>query len=151
MFPVHFTFSWSEFLPWPSSGGELYTGLTADFLGRDSVIFRSMGGRSTMRTETDQKLLHGNVEVTIKVNMGERRRPQSFWNALFSSRLPRLHSSADPRFVAAHLIPDNGDRDNDKVYFFFTEKATEEGDREGAMHTRVGRVCAVRAFATCLF
>uniref|UniRef100_A0A3Q4BM11 Uncharacterized protein n=1 Tax=Mola mola TaxID=94237 RepID=A0A3Q4BM11_MOLML len=95
-------------LPFASTfnGGELYTGLTADFLGRDSVIFRSMGGRSTMRTETDQKLLH------------------------------------DPKFIAAHLIPDNDDRDNDKVYFFFTEKATEAGDREGAIHTRVGRVCA---------
>ncbi|MGH0183519.1 UNVERIFIED_CONTAM: hypothetical protein FKN15_012455 [Acipenser sinensis] len=42
-------------------GGELYTGLTADFLGRDSVIFRSMGSRSTMRTETDQRLLHEDV------------------------------------------------------------------------------------------
>lgn len=54
-------------LPQPLSllsiGGELYTGLKADFLGRDSVIFRSMGGRSTMRTETDQKLLHGNVSL----------------------------------------------------------------------------------------
>uniref|UniRef100_A0A7N8WT33 Sema domain, immunoglobulin domain (Ig), short basic domain, secreted, (semaphorin) 3bl n=1 Tax=Mastacembelus armatus TaxID=205130 RepID=A0A7N8WT33_9TELE len=88
------------------TGGELYSGLTADFLGRDSVILRSMGGRSTMRTETDEKLLH------------------------------------DPKFIAAHLIPDNDDRDNDKVYFFFTEKATEAGGREGAIHTRVGRVCA---------
>uniref|UniRef100_A0A3B5KZH8 Uncharacterized protein n=1 Tax=Xiphophorus couchianus TaxID=32473 RepID=A0A3B5KZH8_9TELE len=85
--------------------GELYTGLTADFLGRDSVIFRSMGGRTTMRTETDQKLLH------------------------------------DPRFIAAHIIPDNDDRDDDKVYFFFTEKASEGGDKEEAIHTRVGRVC----------
>ncbi|XP_061592587.1 sema domain, immunoglobulin domain (Ig), short basic domain, secreted, (semaphorin) 3bl [Cololabis saira] len=95
-------------LPFASAftGGELYTGLTADFLGRDSVIFRSMGTRSTMRTETDQKLLH------------------------------------DPKFIAAHLIPDNDDRDNDKVYFFFTEKASDAGDREGAIHTRVGRVCA---------
>uniref|UniRef100_A0A7N8XYT9 Sema domain, immunoglobulin domain (Ig), short basic domain, secreted, (semaphorin) 3bl n=1 Tax=Mastacembelus armatus TaxID=205130 RepID=A0A7N8XYT9_9TELE len=95
-------------LPFAStfSGGELYSGLTADFLGRDSVILRSMGGRSTMRTETDEKLLH------------------------------------DPKFIAAHLIPDNDDRDNDKVYFFFTEKATEAGGREGAIHTRVGRVCA---------
>lgn len=42
------------------SGGELYTGLTADFLGRDSVILRSLGHRSPMRTETDQKILHGN-------------------------------------------------------------------------------------------
>ncbi|XP_038149969.1 sema domain, immunoglobulin domain (Ig), short basic domain, secreted, (semaphorin) 3bl [Cyprinodon tularosa] len=88
------------------SGGGLYTGLTADFLGRDSVIFRSMGGRTTMRTETDQKLLH------------------------------------DPRFIAAHLIPDNDDRDDDKVYFFFTELASERGDREEAIHSRVGRVCA---------
>ncbi|GLD45817.1 sema domain, immunoglobulin domain (Ig), short basic domain, secreted, (semaphorin) 3bl isoform X1, partial [Lates japonicus] len=88
------------------TGGELYTGLTADFLGRDSVILRSRGGRSTMRTETDEKLLH------------------------------------DPKFIAAHLIPDNDDQDNDKVYFFFTEKATEAGDREGAIHTRLGRVCA---------
>ncbi|XP_028264862.1 sema domain, immunoglobulin domain (Ig), short basic domain, secreted, (semaphorin) 3bl isoform X1 [Parambassis ranga] len=95
-------------LPFAStfSGGELYTGLTADFLGRDSAIFRSMGHRSIMRTETDQKLLH------------------------------------DPKFIAAHLIPDNDDRDNNKVYFFFTEKASEAGDREGAIHTRVGRVCA---------
>ncbi|XP_061841507.2 sema domain, immunoglobulin domain (Ig), short basic domain, secreted, (semaphorin) 3bl isoform X2 [Nerophis lumbriciformis] len=95
-------------LPFAStfSGGELFTGLTADFLGRDSVIFRSLGGRSTMRTETDHKILH------------------------------------DPKFVASHLIPDNDDRDDDKVYFFFTEKATEAGDREEAIHTRVGRVCA---------
>lgn len=50
----------------------------------------------------------------------------------------------DPKFVAAHLIPDNADRDNDKVYFFFTERAVEAGDREGAIHARVGRVCAVR-------
>lgn len=59
-------------------------------------------------------------------------------------------SSTDPKFIAAHLIPDNDDRDNDKVYFFFTEKATETGDREGAIHTRVGRVCAVRYF-NCLY
>lgn len=53
-------------------------------------------------------------------------------------------SPPDPKFVAAHLIPDNADRDNDKVYFFFAEKAVEAGDRGGAIHTRVGRVCAVR-------
>ncbi|MBN3300701.1 SEM3G protein, partial [Amia calva] len=87
-------------------GGELYTGLTADFLGRDAVIFRSLGSRSTMRTETDQRLLH------------------------------------DPRFVAAHLIPDTDDRDNDKVYFFFTEKAMESESGAGAIYSRVGRVCA---------
>uniref|UniRef100_A0A8C3TBM4 Semaphorin 3G n=1 Tax=Chelydra serpentina TaxID=8475 RepID=A0A8C3TBM4_CHESE len=86
-------------------GGELYTGLTADFLGRDSVIFRSMGSRSSLRTEMDQRLLN------------------------------------DPKFVAAYLIPDNGDRDNDKVYFFFTEKAVESDGKGRAIFSRVGRIC----------
>ncbi|XP_064422494.1 semaphorin-3G-like [Latimeria chalumnae] len=87
-------------------GGDLYTGLSADFLGRDPVIFRSMGARSAVRTETDQRLLH------------------------------------DPKFVASHLIPDNDDRDNDKVYFFFTEKAMESEVKSRAVYSRVGRVCA---------
>ncbi|KAG5282651.1 hypothetical protein AALO_G00058370 [Alosa alosa] len=86
------------------TGGELYTGLTADFLGRDSVILRSMGSRSPMRTETDQPLLH------------------------------------EPKFIAAHRIPDSEDPDDDKVYFFFSERA-DTGSHDGAIHTRVGRVC----------
>ncbi|KAL1269832.1 hypothetical protein QQF64_032121 [Cirrhinus molitorella] len=97
-------------LPFASTftGGELYTGLTADFLGRDSVILRGLGTRLPMRTETDQKILH------------------------------------EPRFIAAHLIPDSADRDDDKMYFFFTERAKEtaERDDEGAIHTRIGRLCA---------
>ncbi|XP_016331374.1 semaphorin-3G-like [Sinocyclocheilus anshuiensis] len=96
-------------LPFASTftGGELYSGLTADFLGRDSVILRGLGTRSPMRTETDQRILH------------------------------------EPRFIAAHLIPDSADRDDDKMYFFFTERATETAERgdEGAIHTRIGRLC----------
>ncbi|XP_040449435.1 semaphorin-3G [Falco naumanni] len=86
-------------------GGELYTGLTADFLGRDPGIFRSMGTRSALRTEVDQSLLN------------------------------------DPKFVAAHLIPDNDDRDNDKAYFFFTEKVVEADSKEHTIVSRVVRVC----------
>ncbi|XP_053932982.1 semaphorin-3G isoform X2 [Cuculus canorus] len=86
-------------------GGELYAGLTADFLGRDPGIFRSMGARSALRTEVDQRLLN------------------------------------DPKFVAAHLIPDNNDRDNDKAYFFFTEKVVEADSKEHAIISRVARVC----------
>lgn len=40
-------------------GGELYSGLSADFLGRDPGIFRSAGTRSALRTEVDQSLLSG--------------------------------------------------------------------------------------------
>lgn len=69
-----------------------------------------------------------------------------FFLLLILSTFPMLSYAPppDPRFVAAHLIPDNDDRDNDKVYFFFNEKASEAGDREEAIHARVGRVCAVR-------
>ncbi|NXR59921.1 SEM3G protein, partial [Rhadina sibilatrix] len=86
-------------------GGELYAGLTADFLGRDPGVFRSMGSRSALRTEVDQRLLN------------------------------------DPKFVAAHLIPDNDDQDNNKAYFFFTEKVVEADSKEHAIVSRVGRVC----------
>ncbi|XP_062496523.1 semaphorin-3G [Pezoporus occidentalis] len=86
-------------------GGELYTGLTADFLGHDPGIFRSMGTRSALRTEVDQRLLN------------------------------------DPKFVAAHMIPDNDDRDNDKAYFFFTEKVVEADSKEHTIVSRVARVC----------
>ncbi|XP_069722405.1 semaphorin-3G isoform X2 [Phaenicophaeus curvirostris] len=84
-------------------GGELYAGLTADFLGRDPGIFRSLGARSALRTEVDQRLLN------------------------------------DPKFVAAHLIPDNNDRDNDKAYFFFTEKVVEADSKEHAIISRIAR------------
>uniref|UniRef100_A0A8C0EDE7 Semaphorin 3G n=1 Tax=Bubo bubo TaxID=30461 RepID=A0A8C0EDE7_BUBBB len=86
-------------------GGELYAGLTADFLGRDPGIFRSTGTRSALRTEVDQRLLN------------------------------------DPKFVSAHLIPDNDDRDNDKAYFFFTEKVVEADSKELTIVSRVARVC----------
>ncbi|XP_008701916.2 semaphorin-3G [Ursus maritimus] len=39
-------------------GGELYTGLTADFLGREAMIFRSGGPRPALRSDSDQNLLH---------------------------------------------------------------------------------------------
>ncbi|XP_016041955.2 semaphorin-3G isoform X2 [Erinaceus europaeus] len=39
-------------------GGELYTGLTADFLGREAMIFRSGGPWPALRSDSDQNLLH---------------------------------------------------------------------------------------------
>ncbi|XP_040850943.1 semaphorin-3G [Ochotona curzoniae] len=39
-------------------GGELYTGLTADFLGREAMIFRSGGPRPALRSDSDQSVLH---------------------------------------------------------------------------------------------
>lgn len=44
------------------------------------------------------------------------------------------------------MIPDNEDHDDNKVYFFFTEKALEAETSTHAIYSRVGRVCAVRYF-----
>lgn len=48
----------------------------------------------------------------------------------------------EPKFVGSVVIPDNDDRDDDKVYFFFTERELNPGGGQRAVHTRVGRVCA---------
>lgn len=55
---------------------------------------------------------------------------------------------SDPRFVMAARIPDNSDRDDDKVYFFFSETVpSPDGGPGHVTISRVGRVCVVRAVA----
>ncbi|KAM4676777.1 semaphorin-3E [Discoglossus pictus] len=48
----------------------------------------------------------------------------------------------DPKFVGSYMIPDNDDKDDNKIYFFYTEKAMEGDKGVQAIYTRVGRVCA---------
>ncbi|XP_029010343.1 semaphorin-3E isoform X2 [Betta splendens] len=48
----------------------------------------------------------------------------------------------EPKFVGSAVIPDNDDRDDDKVYFFFTEREMDAEGVNKAVYTRVGRVCA---------
>lgn len=52
--------------------------------------------------------------------------------------------SVEPKFVGSYMIADNEDRDDNKVYFFFTEKALEAENKAHAIHSRVGRLCLVR-------
>ncbi|XP_069766104.1 semaphorin-3E-like isoform X2 [Narcine bancroftii] len=47
-----------------------------------------------------------------------------------------------PKFIAAQMIADNDDRNDDKVYFFFTEKALAPEGGDVAIHSCVARVCA---------
>uniref|UniRef100_A0A3P8T108 Sema domain, immunoglobulin domain (Ig), short basic domain, secreted, (semaphorin) 3E n=1 Tax=Amphiprion percula TaxID=161767 RepID=A0A3P8T108_AMPPE len=47
-----------------------------------------------------------------------------------------------PKFVGSAVIPDNDDRDDDKVYFFFTEREMDAEGMNKAVYARVGRVCA---------
>ncbi|KAH0628855.1 hypothetical protein JD844_010453 [Phrynosoma platyrhinos] len=56
---------------------------------------------------------------------------------------PHQHSMAvlvNPVFLHAHVIPDSSDHNDDKLYFFFREKALE-GAVGPAVLARVGRVC----------
>ncbi|XP_068595893.1 semaphorin-3E [Brachionichthys hirsutus] len=48
----------------------------------------------------------------------------------------------EPKFVGSALIPENDDSDDDKVYFFFTEKEVDVEGVNKAVYARVGRVCA---------
>lgn len=48
----------------------------------------------------------------------------------------------EPKFVGSAVIPDNDDREDDKVYFFFTERELNLEGAHRAVYTRVGRVCA---------
>ncbi|MEJ1280695.1 sema domain immunoglobulin domain (Ig) short basic domain secreted (semaphorin) 3E [Cricetulus griseus] len=47
----------------------------------------------------------------------------------------------EPKFVGSYMIPDNEDRDDNKMYFFFTEKALEAENNAHTIYTRVGRLC----------
>lgn len=48
----------------------------------------------------------------------------------------------DPTFIHAHLIPDSGEKNDDKLYFFFREKASEVG-QSPMTQSRIGRICLV--------
>ncbi|MBN3296828.1 SEM3E protein, partial [Amia calva] len=48
----------------------------------------------------------------------------------------------EPKFIGSFAIPDNDEHDDDKVYFFFTEKALEAESGTRAVYSRIGRVCA---------
>ncbi|XP_053298017.1 semaphorin-3D-like [Pleuronectes platessa] len=47
----------------------------------------------------------------------------------------------EPEFVASFSIPDTHSPDDDKVYFFFKEKAVEAGQWDKRVYSRVARVC----------
>ncbi|KAM9855066.1 LOW QUALITY PROTEIN: semaphorin-3E [Aulostomus maculatus] len=48
----------------------------------------------------------------------------------------------EPKFVGSAVLPDNDDREDDKVYFFFTERVQDAEVVNKAVYARVGRVCA---------
>ncbi|CAL8336592.1 unnamed protein product [Lota lota] len=51
------------------------------------------------------------------------------------------HWLNEPDFVGSFSIPDTHSPDDDKVYFFYREKAVEGGQWNKMIHSRVARVC----------
>nr|XP_046241027.1 semaphorin-3D isoform X2 [Scatophagus argus] len=47
----------------------------------------------------------------------------------------------EPEFVGSFSIPDTHSPDDDKVYFFFKERAVEAGQWDKRLYSRVARVC----------
>ncbi|XP_038126608.1 semaphorin-3ab [Cyprinodon tularosa] len=86
--------------------GELYAGTSADFMGRDFAIFRTLGKHHPIRTEQhDSRWLN------------------------------------DPRFVGVHLIPENDNPEDDKIYLFFRENAMDGEYAGKATYARIGQLC----------
>lgn len=138
--------------PSPSLDGELYAGTSVDFMGANAAIFRtSIQGSSQhyIRTEAyDQNWLNGRFQlwrhfiycsfVTVEtVTTNTRHLPPSV-NSSSSS-----FSLSEPEFVGSFSIPDTHSPDDDKVYFFFKERAVEAGQWDKKVYSRVARVCKV--------
>lgn len=51
---------------------------------------------------------------------------------------------SEPEFVGSFSIPDTRSPDDDKVYFFFKERAAEAGQWDRRVYGRVARVCKVQ-------
>ncbi|KAM6937684.1 semaphorin-3ab [Xenentodon cancila] len=86
--------------------GELYAGTSADFMGRDFAIFRTLGKHHPIRTEQhDSRWLN------------------------------------EPRFLGVHLIPENDNPEDDKIYLFFREYAMEGEHAGKATYARIGQLC----------
>ncbi|KAJ6655311.1 hypothetical protein lerEdw1_005503 [Lerista edwardsae] len=142
----------------------LYAGVHVDFMGTDAALFRTMGPCPAVRTEQhDSRWLYGRVlngslksqrrnkggveDVCIGwIVVGLKSKTKAWMGNLWCmvnqnnglSFFPC--PSPDPVFLQAHVIPDSSDHNDDKLYFFFREKALE-GAVGPAVLARVGRVC----------
>lgn len=149
------------FLSFSSSSpdGELYAGTSVDFMGANAAIFRtSVQGDSQhyIRTEAyDHNWLNGEKHWHQKSvcvlsaggllfqNDAMRHRWLTV-KVLFIKKNNIFLSLSEPEFVGSFSIPDTHSPDDDKVYFFFKERAVEAGQWDKRVYSRVARVCKVR-------
>lgn len=51
---------------------------------------------------------------------------------------------SEPQFLGVHLIPENDNPEDDKIYLFFRENAMEGEHAGKATYARIGQLCKVR-------
>uniref|UniRef100_A0A667WZJ2 Si:dkey-49n23.1 n=1 Tax=Myripristis murdjan TaxID=586833 RepID=A0A667WZJ2_9TELE len=93
--------------------GELYAGTSVDFMGANAAIFRTS--------------IQGSGQHYI--------RTEAYDHNWLNGEKPHCH------FVGSFSIPDTHSPDDDKVYFFFKERAVEAGQWDKRVYSRVARVC----------
>ncbi|KPP59211.1 semaphorin-3ab-like, partial [Scleropages formosus] len=125
--------------------GELYAGISSDFMGRDTAFFRSLGSRHVIRTEQyESTWLQG---TKLRRDPRSREPPPTELSSphpLLRSRpsLQPVSPLPDAQFVKVAAIPESDNPEDDKVYMFFTERAQEaEGGAGKVLYSRVARVC----------
>lgn len=88
--------SLSPFLSLSSlADGELYSGTSADFMGRDFAIFRTLGDHHPIRTEQhDSRWLNGKKHFVKKTKKKHKTGPRIDYHflSLFFSSMERSHS-----------------------------------------------------------
>ncbi|XP_077173963.1 semaphorin-4B [Paroedura picta] len=94
--------------------GELYTGTVSNFQGNEPSISRSHSSRVAVKTENSLSWLQD---------------PSFVGSAVLRESLP----SSDPQA--------NGNEDDDKIYFFFSESGKEFDFFEDTVVSRIARVC----------
>lgn len=119
------------------SDGELYSGTAYNFLGSEPIISRYSPSQSLLRTEYSTSWLNGGFSGSFLYNVSPR---SSSFRDVFSAFL------AEPSFVFADVIresADQGDGEDDKIYYFFTEVSVEYEFFSKLLIPRVARVCKV--------
>lgn len=127
--------------------GELYSATLNNFLGTEPVILRNMGPHHSMKTEYLAFWLNGEpggtgVRTGGAMGGGPCKGPRTP-----SPANPSLFP-VEPHFVGSAYIPESVGSftgDDDKVYFFFSERAVEYDCYAEQVVARVARVCKVRS------
>ncbi|NXP79100.1 SEM4C protein, partial [Ramphastos sulfuratus] len=122
--------------------GELYSATFNNFLGTEPVILRNLGPHYSMKTEYLTSWLNGAGTGGTLPSLCPCPPPPPYLTALSSISLSP--PPPEPHFVGSAFVQESSGSstgDDDKVYFFFSERAVEFDCYAQQVVARVARVC----------